>query len=271
MTTTLPEAGAPDALYILDLHCWLYRYWATVQGRAAHCFIEMVGKILRNYQPAHFVVCRDVPGGTFRHELLRPQEGVTKGYKGHREAPDPTLLERIRWAHELLEDVHGIPVYGRRGFEADDLIAALAQQAKDRGMRVVLVGKDKDLMQLVDDRCVMWDGKREVLGPVEVQARFGVRPDQLRDYLAIIGDGADNVPGVKGAGPKAAVEILNEFGSLDEALAVAKFPYDRPFFQRYPRYREMLRSQHEQALLSQRLVSLAFDAPVTLDLKESAR
>lgn len=267
----LPECGAQDALYILDLHCWMYRFYATTQGRSAHYFIEFVGKLLRNYEPAHFVVCRDLPGGNFRHALYPPREGTTEGYKAQRPPPDPTLLERIRWAHEMLEDLHGVTVYARHGYEADDLIAALAKQAKSAGMRVVIVAKDKDLMQLVDERCVVWDGKREVFGPREVEAKFGVRADQLRDYLAILGDGADNVPGIKGLGEKAAVEILREFGTLDEALACAKFPYDRPFFKQKPRYRELLRSQHDAALLSQRLVTLAYDAPVKLNLKETAR
>lgn len=267
----LPEAGAPDALYILDLHCWMYRFWATTQGRAAHYFIEFVGKLLRNYEPAHFIVCRDLPGGNFRHALYPAREGSTEGYKAQRPPPDPSLLERIRWAHEMLEDVHGITVYGRVGFEADDLIATLTKQAKDAGMRVVIVGKDKDLMQLVDERCVMWDGKREIYGPREVEAKFGIRADQLRDYLAIIGDGADNVPGIIGAGPSAAKEILHEFGSLDEALECAKYPYDHPLFKRKPKYREMLRTQRAAVLLSQKLVSLAYDAPVKLDIKEYAR
>ncbi len=267
----LPEYGADDALYIFDLHCWLYRFWHTIQGRCAHGFIEMVQKIIADRDPRHLVVCRDMSGLTFRHEMHQSVEGGSLGYKGHREAPDPTLLERIRWAHELLEDVVGVPVYGRRGFEADDLIAALATQAKTAGLRVVIVAHDKDLMQLVDDRCVLWDGKHRVTGPEEVEAKFGVRVDQLRDYLAICGDASDNVPGIHGAGPVAAKTILQEFGTLDEALQCAQFPYDRPFFKNHPSYRTMLKSHRKEAQLSQRLVTLALDAPVTLNTEEIRR
>lgn len=271
MPTELPDAGDPDVLYILDLHCWMHRFFATTQGRAAHCFIEFIGNILRHQRPAHFAVCKDLPHPTFRAALY-PKQANGVGYKANREPPNPQLLERLRWAAEMLEDVHGAPVYSAVGFEADDLIAALAQQAKDAGMRVVVIALDKDLMQLVDERCVLWDGKRIVVGPTEVTAKFGIqRVDQLRDYLAIVGDTADNVPGLHGAGPKAAIELLNEFGSLDEALQVAKFPYDRPFFQQRPKYRDMLRKQADAVRLSQKLVSLAFDAPIKFKPEETLR
>ncbi len=275
MTTTtiteLPEPEAEDALLIIDLNCWIWRFWATVQGRCAHAFIEFIGGILRNHRPVHVAACRDLPHPTFRAKLYPKREDTGEGYKAQREPPDPTLLERIRWAAEMLQDVYGIPVYSAIGFEADDLIAALTQQAKDAGMRVVILAKDKDLMQLVDDRCVLWDGKRTVTGPREVEAKFGIRADQLRDYLAIVGDTADNVPGLHGAGPKAAVELLREFGTLDEALACASAPYDRPFYTHRPRYRAMLKAQRDEVRLSQKLVSLAFDAPVTFQPSETRR
>lgn len=269
--TDLPEPGAPDTLYIVDHHCWMHRFWATVQGRAAHAYIEWIGGLLRNQRPALFAVCKDLPHPTFRAKLYPKREGTNIGYKAQREAPDPTLLERLRWASEMLVDVYGVPVYSAVGYEADDLIGALTEHARQDGLRVVLIAKDKDLLQLVDDRCVMWDGKREVLGPDEVLAKFGVHATQLRDYLAIVGDSADNIPGVKGAGPKAATEILQEFGTLREALDVASASYERPFFTRNPRYKTLLKTQREEALLSQKLVTLAYDAPITLNRTELAR
>jgi DNA polymerase-1 len=267
----LPDPGAPNVLYIVDLHCWMHRFFATVQGRAAHCFLDFIGNILRFQQPSHFAVCRDMPHPTFRHDLAPKRGG--EGYKATREPPDPTLLERLRWAREMLEDVYGIPVYAAKGYEADDLIAALTKQAKAAGMKVVLLALDKDLMQLVDDQCVMWDGKRNVVGPAEVEKKFGVRTDQLRDYLAIVGDVSDNVPGVKGMGPKAAVELLSEFGSLANALQCAsgEYGYAGSLFKRNPRYQNMLVEQVEGALLSQKLIQLAFDAPVTFNERDLAR
>ncbi len=266
----LPSPGADNVLYIVDLHCWMHRFFATTQGRAAHCFLDFVGGILRDREPALFAVCTDLPHPTFRNDLA-PKRGGT-GYKANREGPDPQLLERLRWARELLQDVYGIPVYGAKGYEADDLIAALTKQAKEAGVFVVLLALDKDLMQLVDDRCLMWDGKKSVVGPEDVEKKFGVRVDQLRDYLAIVGDTSDNVPGVKGMGPKAAVELLKEFGTLDQAVAQAHIMCPkRPFFKANPRYQAMLTEQAAGAELSQRLIQLAFDAPVTFNRQDLAR
>lgn len=260
--TMLPPPGDPNTLYLLDLSCWMYRFWATTQGRCYYFFTEFVTKILRQQRPSHMAVCCDLPWPTFRHALAPKREGSKEGYKAQRPPPDPTLLERIRWARELLEDAHGLPLFSLRGFEADDIIATLTRRARADGMRVVIVALDKDLMQLVDEGTVLWDGKHTVVGVPEVIAKFDIRPDQLRDYLAIVGDTADNVPGVRGAGPKAAIEILKEFGSLDEALACAKHPYDRPFFKHRPRYRELLKADPEAVRLSQKLVTLADDVPI---------
>jgi hypothetical protein len=140
-----------------------------------------------------------------------------------------------------------------------------------RGMRVVIVASDKDLMQLVDGQCVLWDGKDTVTGIEEVEKRFGVHVYQLRDYLAICGDSSDNVPGLKGAGPKAAVAILNKFGTLQAALDSACTDLLEPFWARHTKYRSMLRAQHDAVLLSQRLVTLAHDAPVALNTEETQR
>lgn len=256
--TMLPPAA--ESLFILDLSCWMYRFYATTQGRAAHCFLDFVGGIIRNHEPGYLAACCDLPWPTFRH-LLAPKK-EKEGYKANRPPPDPTLLERIRWAREMIEDVHGLKVYAEKGFEADDLIAALTKKAKADGLNVVLLALDKDLMQLVDEHCVMWDGKHNIVGVPEVIAKFGCRPDQIRDFLAIVGDSSDNVPGVRGAGPKAALELLAEFGTLDEALAVARHPYDRQFFKQRPRYREMLLSSMSVAELSKKLVTLAEDMPI---------
>ena len=267
MAARLPAPGDPRALYLLDLSCFIYRFFATVQRGAAQCFIEFVAKVMRTQRPAFFAVCTDTPWPTFRHELAPKRDDKT-GYKAQRPPPDVNLLEQIRHAKELLEDVFGLPIYARKGFEADDLIATLAQQAQAEGMKVVILAHDKDLMQLVNDECVLWDGKGRVTGPDEVVEKFGVRPDQLGDYLAIVGDSADNVPGLRGAGPKAAVEILGEHQTLAYALDLAGSSYSSPFFQRRPRYREMLRTEREAVLLSKKLVTLADNVPIDWNLEE---
>lgn len=262
-TTSLPEPGADDVLYLVDLHCFMHRFWVTMQGRCAHGFISFFSNLLRFQAPSHVAVCTDLPHPTFRSDLY-PKAANGTGYKAHREPPDPTLLERLRWSREMIEDVHGVPVYGRRGYEADDLIAALTKHAKEDGLRVVILALDKDLTQLVDEHCVMWDGKKSVVGPDEVRAKFGVRPSQMRDYLAIVGDASDNIPGVHGLGPVAAKEILAAHGSLTEALDVANKLPSRSWHGQQT-HREALRKHTQEAKLSMQLVSLAYDAPVPYD------
>lgn len=263
-----PCPGAEDVLYILDLHCWVYRFFATTGGRAAFGVLEFVGKILRHHRPRYFAVATDLPFPTFRNDLA-PRD-AKRGYKANREPPDATLLERLRWSKEMIADVHGIPIFSKKGFEADDVIATLHAQARARNMRVVIVGLDKDLAQLCDDATVLWDGKREFTGPNEVLAKFGVRADQLRDYLAIKGDSADNIPGVKGMGPKAAVELLQAYGSLDMALQEAKVS-NGGLFRKRPRFREMLLSNVAEAELSIRLATLVKDVPLKYSIDDCRR
>lgn len=262
----LPPPGSADVLYVVDLSCWMYRLFKQpgVGGRAAHEFISFIGKILRQQRPAYMAICADLPFPTFRNALAPKRENV--GYKANREPPDPTLLERIRWAKEMVQDVFGIPVFACKGFEADDLIAALVKHARDADLRTVILALDKDLLQLVDGENVfMWDGKQKVWGVSEVIEKFGVRPDQLRDYLAIVGDSADNIPGVKGAGPKAAAEILQAFGTLEAALDGED---NAPLFAKRPRYRDMLRTNREMTELSMKLATLAEHAPLNHKLQE---
>lgn len=256
----LPDPGDPNALYLVDLNCWGYRNWSTVGGACAHATMRMLMDAMRyvDTAPGHFIVCADVRGGTWRHEL------APKTYKAHRPAPDATLLERLRWMHEMTVDGLGVPLRAVKGYEADDLIATLARQGVEDGMQVVILAIDKDLMQLVGDNCVMWDGKGTVIGRREVEQKFGVRCDQVGDYLAIVGDAADGIAGVPGMGPKAALELLQGFGSLREALAVAASSYEHPYFLHHRRHRTLLREHRKTVELAMKLVALAFDAPVSI-------
>ncbi len=211
----LPPAGAPDVLYVFDLSCWVHRFWATMQHACWRGWAGMLGRVLRERRPGRVAVCADLPFPTFRHELAPDL------YKSARLPKEAGLLERLRWCREVPEDVFGVRVVSQRGFEADDIIAALVRAQLADGGRAVIVGLDKDLLQLVDRdrRVVMWDGKAKVWGPHEVHTRWGVWPCQLGDYLALAGDTADNVPGVRGVGPKTAVGILKAHANLDAALA----------------------------------------------------
>jgi len=150
------------------------------------------------------------------------------------------------------------------GIEADDLIACHTGQwlAENPSHRVVLVTGDKDLMQLVNERVVVWDTmKEQVFGVPDVIEKFGVRPDQIRDYLALVGDSSDNIPGVPSIGPKSAVDLLKEHGTIEGVLAAAKAGKVAG------KKGDTLRNHEKDALLSQELATLKTDCDVKIDLQ----
>lgn len=157
----------------------------------------------------HVAVCCD-SGKSFRHEL-------SPAYKANRPAAEAPLHHQIKLACEALK-ADGFPVWSVRGFEADDLIASGVEQAVAAGRDALIVSADKDLLQLVGPRVKamsLRDGS--ILDEAAVVAKFGVRPDQMRDYLTLVGDASDNVKGVKGIGPKKAADLLAKFDTLDKA------------------------------------------------------
>lgn len=263
MAASLPPSGTPNVLYVFDLSAWVHRYWATIRYKAAHGFVSFMARVIRDRAPSHMVVCADLNVPTFRHKL------APHLYKTQRAEKDPALVARIRWAGEMATDVWGVPVLSRAGFEADDVIASVVKHARKADMKVVLVALDKDLMQLIDgENVVMWNGKDKVWGIEEVVEKFSVTPSQLGDYLALVGDKADNIPGVPGIGPRAAVDILTACGTLDNSLAMAdRKRGERGIFDVHIGYAGILKKRHEEAKLCQKLTALADDALETLNLE----
>lgn len=165
---------------------------------------------LQEIAPSHVVVAWDLPKPTFRHEKY-------VGYKAQRRKADAEMIEQIPLTKQMIETM-GLVQLEQAGYEADDIIGTLATQ--QTGEVVILTG-DQDTMQLVSDtvHVMMPPRGREparVYGPKEVVAKYGVRPDQIVDYKALVGDASDNIPGVAGVGPKGASELLQKYGTLDE-------------------------------------------------------
>ena len=259
----LPPPGAPDVLYIIDLSGYVFRAYHAIQtpltsptGEPTHAVygtVAMLTKLVEERKPALLAVAMDSPGQTFRDEL-------DARYKAHRPPPPPDLPKQMERCREIVE-AYRIPIFIEQGLEADDLLATAVKQAKERGLRVVIVSSDKDLMQLVEEgRVVLWDGRDKVYGPAEVEEKFGVPPTQLRDLLALVGDTSDNVPGVPGVGLKTAAELLKEHGTLDALYAAL----DRVKRQKI---RDSLRDNEGEARLSQQLVSLRVDGDITFDFE----
>ena len=211
-------------LYIIDGYSLIYRsYFAFLsrpltdsQGNnvsAFFGFFNTIFMLIRDYEFDYFVVAMDSKGPTFRHRMYEP-------YKANREAAPQDLHSQVPMIMDALEKLN-IPYIAREGYEADDLIATLAANASRLGIETVMVTGDKDLLQLVDDRVrALRPPKKNqprytLFGADEVKAEFGISPSQIIDYLSLLGDSSDNVPGVRGIGEKSAVKLLEEYVSLD--------------------------------------------------------
>ena len=204
-------------LYLVDTYNFFFRaYYAipsmvTKEGlptQALYGLVSMMIKLLREVKPDYMVCCFDRKEGSFRNQIY-PE------YKANRGEMPEDLVPQVPYVRRLLEAL-GVTCMDREGFEADDVIGSLAQLGQSHQIQVVIVSSDKDFAQLVDSQVTMRDVMRDQhydrSGVVE---KWGVEPEQMIDYLAIVGDSSDNVPGVKGIGPKGAQKLLAAFGSLD--------------------------------------------------------
>jgi DNA polymerase-1 len=263
MATELPPPGAPEALYIVDLSGYVFRSYHALpplsnsKGEPTHATygtVSMLQKLVGERKPAYLAVAMDSAKPTFRHE-------IDPNYKATRSARPPDLGLQMQRSREIVE-AYRIPIFQRDGVEADDLIATVAKRAVAAGLLVVIVAADKDMMQLLGERVVMWDTMRDkTYGPEEVREKFGVLPDKMRDMLALTGDTSDNVPGVPSVGPKTAADLLLKFGSIDGI-------YARIAEVQKKRLHDLLVEHESNARLSQRLVTLKDDEPIAFDLDE---
>jgi DNA polymerase I len=215
----------------------------TIKNNAVVGFTNMILRLWEMETPRAVVVGWDtlsVP--TYRHEAL-------EGYQAGRHFDD-SLLEQLELLPELVEAL-GFAVGKAPGYEADDFLAAAVRaEEKRRGGRAVVVTSDRDSFQLVSDRTTVITPVRGVselarIGPGEVRERYGVKPSQVPDFIALRGDPSDRIPGAKGIGPKTAASILKQYGSLEAALDAGRFP-----------------QQREELLLYRRIATLDASAPL---------
>ncbi len=258
----LPVPLDPDALWIVDLSGYIFRaYHALVPlsspsgepTHAVHGTFAMLQRLLDAFAPANLVVCMDSKSPSFRKEWL-------PSYKANRPPAPPDLSAQIGRCEQIAR-AFGWCVLQKEAVEADDLIATATRWALLEGMRVVVVSGDKDLLQLVrsgDDRVLLFDpSKDRVVDAAGVREKFGVPPEALGDWLALVGDASDNVPGVTGVGPKTATDLLlnhlNLRGIMEAAPDLKK-----------EKLRQSLLAATATLPLSRRLVTLVDDIPVTL-------
>ena len=176
-------------------------------------FVNFISTLQKDHNSDYIIFAIDTKGDTFRNE-------IDSNYKANRQAPPPELTMQLPIAIEWIEKM-GYKTLGREGFEADDMIASVVKYAKKEGYNVRVVSHDKDLYQLIDDgKVVIVDAiKRKVVDEKVCIEKYGVTPKQFIDYQSILGDSADNVPGVKGIGKVGAQKLLAEYGSLDNIYA----------------------------------------------------
>ena len=283
----------------------LYSSTTGEPTQAILVFAQMLLKLYTQYAPDYVVVAWDAPGKTFREALYTryahlqtggepgepgkpgepadvPEPGEPEtplvppppfsAYKGTRpDMPDGLRQQRPR-VLELLQ-IFGVPVIGKPGLEADDIIATLTHRVLDNPaldhLRVRIVTRDKDMEQLIGDRVSLFDiHTDEERGIAELWEKRGVLPAQIGDYLALTGDTVDNIPGVAGVGPKTAAKLLNEFGSLDAILDAAESDTIGETG-RTGKLWETLRAARQSVSLSRQLVALQNDESLFFDLSNA--
>ena len=258
----------PDALrlVLVDGSASLYRAFFALPAltnsrgtptNAVLGFATILLKLLREEKPAAAAVVFDSPGPTTRHREF-------SAYKAQRPAMPERLVEQIPLVHRLLAAMR-VPLLLVAGEEADDILATIATTAAAQGYLVRLVTGDKDLLQVVGDRIVVRDPMApRTLGPAEVEGRYGISPAQVPDFLGLMGDSSDNIPGVPGVGEKTARDLLQRFGSLEAVL-------ERAAEVTRPKLREALMTHAEQARFSKRLATIRTDLPVPWSIADLAR
>jgi len=209
-----------NTLILIDGSSYLYRAYHGVpsfinsQGMptgAIYGMTNMLKSLLHDYQPTHTAIVFDAKGKTFRHELF-PE------YKANRPPMPDELVAQISLTHEIVQAL-GFPLIMENGVEADDVIGTLTKQAQAAGMHTLIFTGDKDFAQLVNDSVTLIDTlKKTRLGVQGVIDKFGIPPELIVDYLSLMGDTVDNVPGVKKVGPKTAVKWLQNYGNLDAVI-----------------------------------------------------
>ena len=247
---------SPRRLVLIDGNSYLYRAFhalpplTTSKGQptgAIFGFLNMLRQIRRMHSPDLIAVVMDAPGPTFRDELYAH-------YKANREAMPDELQAQIPPLMEMVRAL-GLSLLRESGVEADDVIGTLAKQACAAGLETLIATSDKDMSQLVNEHIRVFDGiSGRMLDPAGVLDKFGVPPERIIDWLTLVGDSSDNIPGVPGVGPKTAAKWLTEYGSLDALVARADEVKGK--------VGEKLRAHLGQLPLSRQLATIHCDVPL---------
>jgi DNA polymerase-1 len=256
-------------LYLLDAYALIFRgYFAFIKNprinskgldtSAIMGFMNALMDVIKREKPDHLAVAFDKEGSAARNEMY-------SDYKAHRDETPEAIKNAIPYICDLLKAMH-IPIIQVAGYEADDLIGTIAKQAEKENFQVFMVTPDKDFAQLVSENIFMYKPARmgngiEIWGIPEVLEKFEIeRPEQVIDFLGMMGDAADNIPGLPGVGEKTAKKFLAEFGSMENLLANTH--------QIKGALREKIEANAEKGILSKKLATIMLDCPVQFDEKD---
>lgn len=220
-------------------------------------FIRMLSKLLNTADSEHVVVVFDAGKKTLRNDLYTE-------YKANRTECPPELLEQMPYFREISRAL-GLQVLETPGYEADDIIGTFVRRAKEASIETVIVSGDKDLSQLVGEGVTIWDTMKDVrYDRSAVIEKFGIPPEQIIDFLGLTGDSSDNIPGVKGVGPKTAVQLITKYGCVEALFDKLDAIRQDKEIRGREKLAETLASSKEIALLSKQLVTIHSDTPVQL-------
>ncbi|PYU87677.1 MAG: DNA polymerase I [Acidobacteria bacterium] len=262
--------SAPKKLFLVDAMAHIYRaFFAPMPQRLTgpggvptnvpFLFGNILRRLLKDYQPDYIGIVFDPPGATFRDKLFEK-------YKAQRQPMPEEMRVQLPFVRRLCEAMR-MPMLEVKGYEADDVIGTMAVKAGKHNLEVLIVSNDKDMMQLVGKsvrtlRTGSGGAKGDILvDEKKVEELLGVPPEKVVDYMALLGDTSDNIPGAKGIGEKGAAELIRKYGSVESALDHAAEVSNK-------RYREALQQQREQVLMSKQLATIATDAPIDVKPQE---
>ncbi|WP_343665041.1 DNA polymerase I [Chryseobacterium mucoviscidosis] len=257
------DATQDKRLFLIDAYAMIFRgYYALIRNprltskgldtSAIFGFTNSLIELIRREKPTHLAVVFDVGEASIRTEDF-------SDYKANRSETPEAIKNAIPYIHRILEAMH-IPILGVPGYEADDVIGTIACKAEKEGYVTFMVTPDKDFAQLVTDKIKIYKpglkgGDIEILGVEEVKAKYEIEdPKQVIDFLAMMGDAVDNIPGLEGVGEKTAMKFLKEFGSIENLLANTN--------QLKGKLKEKVEASAERGILSKKLATIICDAPV---------
>jgi DNA polymerase I len=282
----LVSNAGKGSIFLIDAMSFIFRaYHAMARQRpmstktgvptaATYVFVNMLRKLRDDFSPEYLAAVFDVGTKTFRDQQAEALTTIRKfdiktqtfkevgygGYKANRAEMPPDLAQQVPYIRRALEG-YRIPILELEGYEADDLLGTLARKAAADSYSVLVVSNDKDMLQLVDDKVHVLNPPKDnlILDAAKVEETLGVPPSRVVDVMALRGDSVDNIPGAPGIGDKGSVELIQRFGSVEQALERAAEVEKKT-------YRESLQNNRDTILLSKQLVTIDANVPVELDL-----